>query len=84
MKTSLSPIDISCYSDEQLDANFIKARPEKWPREDWTKDSSNKVRIDENGKGTSWHDVQATTISQIVKECNVTQIKTYINLFMLL
>ena len=79
MKTSLSPIDVSCYSDEQLDANFIKARPEKWPREDLTKDSSNKVIIDENEK--SWHDVQATTISQIVKECNT---KTKEDLLMLI
>ena len=60
MKTSLSPTDVSCYSDEQLDANFIKARPEKWHREDWA--------INKNEK--SWHDVQAATISQIVKECN--------------
>lgn len=79
MKTSLSPIDVSCYSDEQLDANFIKARPEKWHREDWTKDSSNKVIIDENEK--SWHDVQATTISQIVKECKA---KTKEDLLMLI
>ena len=79
MKTSLSPIDVSCYSDEQLDANFIKVRPEKWPREDWTKDSSTKVRIDENEK--SWHDVQTTTISQIVKEYNT---KTKEDLLMLI
>ena len=71
MKTSLSPIDVSCYSNEQLDANFIKARPEKWHREDWT--------IDKNEK--SWHDVQATTISQIVKECNT---KTKEDLLMLI
>ena len=79
MKTSLSPIDVSCYSDEQLDANFIKARPEKWPWEDWSIDSSTKVSIDENEK--SWHDVQATTISQIVKECNA---KTKEDLLMLI
>ena len=79
MKTSLSPTDVSCYSNEQLDANFIKARPEKWPREDWSIDSSTKVRIDENEK--SWHDVQATTISQIVKECNA---KTKEDLLMLI
>ena len=63
MKTSLSPIDVSCYSDEQLDANFVKLAPENWAI-----DSSTKVNIDENEK--SWHDLQATTISQIVKECN--------------
>ena len=79
MKTSLSPIDVSCYSDEQLDANFIKARPEKWHREDWSIDSSTKVSIDKNEK--SWHDVQATTISQIVKECNA---KTKEDLLMLI
>ena len=79
MKTSLSPIDVSCYSDEQLDANFIKARPEKWPREDRTIDSSTKVSIGKNEK--SWHDVQATTISQIVKECNT---KTKEDLLMLI
>lgn len=70
MKTSLSPTNVSCYSNEQLNANLVKATPEKWPREDWAINSSTKVIIDENGKGTSWHDVQATTISQIVKECN--------------
>ena len=70
MKTSLSPIDVSCYSNEQLNTDFVKATPEKWPWEDWAINSSTKVIIDENGKGTSWHDVQATTISQIVKECN--------------
>ena len=71
MKTSLSPTDVSCYSDEQLDANFIKARPEKWHREDWVIDKKEK----------SWHDVQATTISQIVKECNA---KTKEDLLMLI
>ena len=79
MKTSLSPIDVSCYSNEQLNSNFVKATPEKWHREDWTTDSSTKVRIDENEK--SWHDVQATTISQIVKECNA---KTKEDLLMLI
>ena len=74
MKTSLSPIDVSCYSNEQLNANFVKATPENW-----SIDSSTKVRIDENEK--SWHDVQATTISQIVKECNA---KTKEDLLMLI
>ena len=79
MKTSLSTTNVSCYSNEQLNANVVQARPEKWPREDWTIDSSTKVRIDENEK--IWYDVQTTAISQIVKECNT---KTKEDLLMLI